>query len=126
MKILMVLTSHDKLGTQVKRFADTQAYSLIASSLLMIVLRCPGVDLVRYRKRKDPCNGDASYEPVSGLQRPRRRVAAPNRLLHFIRSDNEPRRLQREIEAVDRESDPPDCATRAASHLAVVARSRCC
>ena len=68
-----------------------------------------------------------SYEPAGGLQSPPpRRRAQSAAAFHAVRSDNEPRRLQREIEAVDRESETPDCATRAASHLAVVARSRCC
>lgn len=50
-----------------------------------------------------------SYEPAGGLQTPppgsRAQAAAAH---HRVSSDNKPRKLQREIEAVDRVSDPVD------------------
>ena len=49
-----------------------------------------------------------SYEPAGGLQRSPPGSRAQSAAYHPVRSDNEPGRLQREIEAVDRTSNPVD------------------
>ena len=50
-----------------------------------------------------------SYEPAGGLQTPPPASRAQSAATyHCVPSDNKPRRLQREIEAIDRASDPVD------------------